>query len=148
MTDGPDVTEWRLDGAALLVRLLPVLACLVVATWALIHCLRPGPVDSAYVLLVAEALLLAAALSAWVLRTRVRAVSAGVEVRELRTRTFAWEDIAWVEPTHGHRSVRLGFRDGSARTLPVPRRVGAAVADRRIDRLVTLLRRNAPHCRR
>jgi hypothetical protein len=138
-------TEWRLGRAALGLRLLPVLACTLAGVWALRSRLTGSGDAVAYTFLTVDALLLAVVLLALVVRTRVRLLATGVEIRELRTRTYAWADIDWVAPTPRHRGVRLGFRDGSARTLPAPRRVASGVtdqgADREIDGAVVLLRR-------
>ena len=142
MAPAEEVAEWRLRGASLILRLLPVLACVLVGSWALDRRLGRTDEGSVFTMLSVEAVALGVVLLSWVVRTRVRLVALGVEVRELRTRTYAWEDIVWVEPSPSRRRVRLGFRDGSIRTLPAPARMGQGAA-RGFDRAVAVVRR---HC--
>ena len=57
-------------------------------------------------------------------RTRVRLLEAGVEVRQWATRLYRYADIADVklDRATNDRTITLGFRDGRNRRLPAPTR--------------------------
>jgi hypothetical protein len=121
-------TEWRMRGASLVLRLLIVAAIGVSGIpggvrWFAEPSSRGG-LNGNLGLLGALIIVAAAGLIVVSLRTRVRLVAAGVEVRELRTRVYPWADIssADLDRFSNRRIIKLTMRDGSVRVLPVPTR--------------------------
>ena len=77
------------------------------------------------------------------LRTRVRLVTAGVEIRLFRTVLYHYSDItdARVDRGNNDRSIKLTLRNGQARTLPAPTRWFRPESDTTLDDAVSAIRR-------
>lgn len=119
-------TEWRLRGRALTGRLMPLAALPFLAMSGLFNWFDSGDRTVGDVLrLVASMLLVVIAVLAVTLavRTRVRLLPDGVEVRETRTRLYRWEDIQRVllDLPSKPRAVVLELGDDARRrVLPAP----------------------------
>lgn len=140
------VAEWRPRGRRLLTLLLPLLVVLTSGTSVVLRLLHPGGDRHAGVDLVLGSLLVVgAAVSVLVAtRTRVRVLPEGLEVRELRTRTYAWSSIAdvRVDRWSGSRTVAVELTDGSVRTLPAP--VASRGTTSELTAVVEAVRRHLP----
>jgi hypothetical protein len=144
----PERTEWRMQGGSVVVTLLPALGL------ALSTAVQVGTVLGEEVGLRRWVFLwmtLAVSVSGAVvfgtlcLRTRVRLVAAGVEVRQFRTVLHRYGDItdARVDRANNDRSIKLTLRHGTARTLPAPTQWLRRDSDPTLDDAVSAIRRRS-----
>lgn len=135
----PDPVVWRLTGPPLVLRLVPLVALVWIVTGGLRTLLDPARArDGAdLALIVGHALLLGVAAAAAVVtaRTRVLVDAEGVEVREVGTHRYSWDQVTGVrlDPARPPRWAALELADGRRRALPAP---GGALR-RRSDTTVT-----------
>lgn len=118
-------TEWRLRGRGLTGRLMPLAALPFLAVSGLLNWFGSGDRTLGDVLrLVASMLLVVVAVLAVTLavRTRVRLLPDGVEVRATRTRLYRWQDIQRVllDLPGKPRAVVLELADDARRRVVLP----------------------------
>jgi len=144
--------QWRLAGPPLLVRLLPIVAAGWFSVTGLLRLLDPDRqrTGSDVLLIVGFLLLLATLAAALVVtaRTRVRVTDVGVEVREIGTRLYRWEEIRGVRLDSASRPrwPVLDLEDGRRRALPAPSGALRRPGDTTLaDAVQLLLRRSSQH---
>ncbi len=134
-----EAVTWRLSGAPLLLRVLPLAAVVWIAVGGLRRLLDPAQPrngsDLALVLGYVLLLLVVTAAAVVTARTRVRVDDTGVEVREIGTHHYPWEQVTGVrvDTAQPPRWAALELADGRRRALPAP---GGALR-RRGDSTVT-----------
>lgn len=142
----PEKTEWRMQGGSVVVALLPVLGlALSTTSQAGAAFSRESGLRSLTFFWMTMAIFVASAvvLGTLCLRTRVRLVAAGVEIRQFRTVLYPYSDItdARVDRGNSDRSIKLTLRHGPARTLPAPTRWFRPDSDTTLDDAVSAIRR-------
>lgn len=123
------VVEWRLSRERVLLTWVPVVALALTTLSALLQAADPAPhpeVHDKVFLAIAATLwtIMTTVIFALTVRTRVRLISGGVEIRQLRTRLVPLDTISVVELDRysAHRHIKIGLTDGSSTTLPTPTR--------------------------
>ena len=147
-TPPPGPVVWRASGPPLLARVVALAVVGYLAVSGLTRLLAPARSRSGGdVLLVAGyLLLLALAVGALVvtLRTRVRLLPEGVEVRELGTQLHPWAQVTGVRADSATRprTPVLELAGGRGRALPVPSGALRRTGDTTVTDAVLLLRRH------
>ncbi len=142
---GPVV--WRLTGPPLALRLAPLVALVWIVAGGLRDLLDParGRDGADFALIVGHVLLLGVAAAAVVVtaRTRVLVDAEGVEVRELSTHRYAWDQVTGVrvDSAHTPRWAALELADGRRRALPAPGGAFRRRSDTTVPDAAELLRR-------
>jgi hypothetical protein len=141
-------TEWRIRGGSAVVTLLPVTALALSTTSMAGTAFTEGSTPRNLIFFwVALTTFVASAIvvGTLCLRTRVRLVPAGVEIRQFRTVLYRYSEItdARVDRGNNDRSITLTLRSGPARTLPAPTRWFRPDSDTTLDDAVSAIRRRA-----
>ena len=145
----PGVTQWR---PGLRERSSPIVIVVLAGSNAVARLLlsergRLQLIDLASVTLLAVT---AGVALVEALRTRVRILPDGLEVRQLRLRRYPWSEITdvQVDPWSGNRRVRITLADGTSPLLPTPRaprrRSSGGVSDAALLEVVSAVEARLP----